>query len=95
MTPQRTMPFWKKKAAAFADTGIRHTQQDVRASMLAITGVLPTTLDATFTPVSHDWLLDSATQRKMRTHFWALPRYTSQAWDCENFATELVQWICR
>ena len=80
---------------AYADTRIRNTQMDMAQSVFTLCGVYPQTLDATFTPVPHDWLFDGGTQRKMRSHFWALPRYTSQAWDCENFATELVQWICR
>lgn len=89
------MPFWSRKPPAYADTHIRQDQHATRASVLTLTGHLPVTLDATFTPVSYDWLFDSRTQRQLRTHFWSLPSYTSQAWDCENFATELVQWICR
>lgn len=89
------MPFWKRKAAAFADTRIRNTQQDVRRSVQQLTGIFPSVLDSTFTPVSHEWLFDGGTQRKLRAHFWSLPRYVSQAWDCENFGTELVQWLCR
>lgn len=89
------MPFWKRKKNEFKDTGIRHTQRDVMVGMRGLTGIYPAVLDSTFTPVSYDWLTSSSTQRELRIHFWALPRYTSQAWDCENFATELVQWICR
>lgn len=89
------MPFWSRKPQQFTDTGIRHDWGSVLGSVQKLTGQVPAILDSTFIPVSHDWLMDSRTLRAMRTHFWGLPQYQSQAWDCENFATELVQWICR
>jgi len=30
----------------------------------------------------------------MRKHFWDLPDYTSEAFDCENYASALVQFVC-
>lgn len=89
------MPFFRRKPRPYADTGIRHTQRDVLVSVRALTGYYPTVLDSTFSPVSHDWLFSSKTLGELRNHFRGLPAYTSQAWDCENFATELVQWLCR
>ena len=89
------MPLWSRKPKPKIDTGIRHTANDARQSVYTLTKGFPILLDSTFAAVSYEWLTHSRTQRAMRSHFWALPRYTSQAFDCENFATELVQWICR
>jgi hypothetical protein len=57
--------------------------------------VYPETLDSTFTTISHDWFFNKSVQSELRTHFFNLPSYTSEAFDCENFAVELNQWICR
>lgn len=89
------MPFWKRKAPSFKDCGIRRSADTVRLELRAITGVLPQLTDAQFVPISRAWWNDQEIQSKLRRHFWELPRYTSQAWDCENFAMEFVQWVAK
>lgn len=86
--------FWG--SPAFRDTGIRRESIKLSADVFRLTSLFPSLLlDATFTPVSSEWFWHRKTQAKLRKHFWGLPAYQSQAWDCENFSVELNQWLCK
>ena len=89
------MSFWTRKAPTYVDTGERKSYHATRGRVVGKTGIHPDLRDQTTSLVSHDWFFDKRIQAELKRFFWALPAYSSNAFDCENFSVELVQWVCR
>ena len=89
------MPLWTRKSPTYTDTDERSDMSATRQRILTKVGRLPDLRDRTTSLVSHAWFFHKSTQDALRKYFWALPRYKVNAWDCENFSVELVQWVCK
>jgi hypothetical protein len=90
------MSFWSPKAPVYTKPAKVITQQELQNETWDALKLYPETNDAAFSDVPYAWLFDKTTQKELRNYFWSnLPEYASEAFDCENFAVELNQWICR
>ena len=86
--------FRRSKPVGYKDTGENRTRVETVTRIKTLTGVVPQYRDSLTSPIPHDWFFAKSTQKALRTHFWNLPRYSTNAFDCENFAQALVQWVC-
>lgn len=75
------------------DAGIRIARADALGTLAGVATAYTTGDDKVYAPLSHAWFLSSL--KSLRQHFATLPPYESNAFDCENFAIEFVQFYCR